>query len=347
MHTPVFSNRIMSLVIIIGIILIIFGYSEAYSQTIVPPTADSNSGDATRSNATRSDIIDCLLDTCINPDFQLPSNTSIIAMAFVNLTLEDLQNYNEVLKSEVNEHINDTIDTLAGGTGGSSFSICAPPPYHNELPCPLINGIAISPQNLTLLEQLSTPHLLANATAGFLRIENARVFTDLDQNQLDARFTTGGPIPTNGTEGAFGYGILTEDGDAILVSTTHAGVLDSEEQSSVEDPVWHNHFVRLGNVEQCGEDQGVIDITWQSPGEVRIDDNNATISQIPTNGFEDMDSVTDEPLSMTLGVDVSNAVSFKLDPVVGEEGVLEAVCVTDIMPPTGLTQIGTGSIGTQ
>jgi hypothetical protein len=347
MHTPLFGNRIMSLVIIIGSISIIFGYSQAHGQTIVPPTADSSGDDVSGSNTTRSDIIDCLVDTCINPDFQIPSNTSIIAMAIVNLTLEDLQEYREVLKSEVNEHINGTIESLTTGLGGSSFSICAPPPYHNELPCPLINGISISPQNLTLIEQLSTPPVLANATESFIRIENARVFTDLDQNQLDARFTTGAPIPTNGTEGAFGYGILTEDGDAILVSTTHAGVLDSEEQRSIEDSIWHNHFVRLGNVGQCGEDQGVIDITWQSPGEVGIDNNNATISQIPTNGFEDTDSVTDEPLSMTLGVDVSNVVSFKLNPVIGEDGSLEAVCVTDITPPTGLTQIGTGGVGRQ
>jgi hypothetical protein len=35
-------------------------------------------------------------------------------------------------------------------------------------------------------------------------------------------------IPTDGTGGAFGYGILTEDGDAILVAHTHPGVMDSE-----------------------------------------------------------------------------------------------------------------------
>jgi hypothetical protein len=334
-----------TVIIIIGSILIIFGYSEAYGQTMASTdtagVGSANGSDGGTNNTTHSDVIDCLLDTCINPDFQLPSNTSIIAMAIVNLTLTDIQDYKEVLKSELSQNINDTIDSLATGLGGSNFSICAPPEYRFELPCPLINGITISPQNLTLIEQLSTPAVLANATDSFIRIENARVFTDLDQNQLDARFTTGEPIPTNGTEGAFGYGILTDNGDAILVATTHAGVLDSEAQSSIEDPIWHNHFVRLGNVEQCGGDQGVIDITWQSPGEVRIDDNNATISQIPTNGLEGTDSLTDEPLSMTLGVDVSNAVSFKLNPVVGEDGLLEAVCVTDITPAEW-AQIGTG-----
>ena len=265
-------------------------------------------------------------------------------MAFVNLTLADIQTYKEVLKSEVSEHINDTIDSLATGLGGSNFSVCAPSEYRFGLPCPLINGITISPQNLTLIEQLSTPPVLANTTESFIRIEDARTFVDLDQNRLDARFTTGGLIPTDGSEGAFGYGILTDDGDAILVSTTHAGVLDSEEQSTIEDSIWHNHFVRLGNVEQCGGDQGVIDITWQSPGEVRIDNNNATISQIPINGFEGMDSITNQPLLMTLGVDVSNVVSFRLNPVLGEDGLLEAVCVTGITPAQW-TQIGADGRG--
>ncbi len=182
---------------------------------------------------------------------------------------------------------------------------------------------------------------LAQALESFLTIQRAEVSVN---SELNARLITEGAIPTDGTEGAFGYGILTDDGDAILVSTTHAGVLDSEEQSSIEDPIWHNHFVRLGDVEQCGEDQGVIDITWQSPGEVRINDNNATISQIPINGFEGMDSITNEPLLMTLGVDVSNVVSFRLNPVLGEDGLLEAVCVTDITPAQW-TQIGAGGRG--
>ena len=161
----------------------------------------------------------------------------------------------------------------------------------------------------------------------FLIIEKAEVSAN---GELEARLITEGMIPTDGSEGAFGYGILTEDGDAILVATTHAGVLDSEEQNYILDPTWHNHFVRLGEVAECGEDQGVVDITWQSPGEVEINDNMASISGVPTDEFEGWDSITGEELSMTLGQDVSNVVSFKLDPVFDEEDGLQAVCVTDI-----------------
>jgi hypothetical protein len=173
--------------------------------------------------------------------------------------------------------------------------------------------------------------VLATVAESFLVIEKARVTVEDDDEELTTELDVEGlQIPTDGSEGAFGYGILTEDGDAILVSTTHAEVLDSEAQRFIEDPIWHNHFVKLGDMEQCGEDQGLVDITWQSPGEVGIDDNIATISDVPTDEFEGWDSITGEPLSMTLGEAVSEVISFKLDPVFDEEDGLEAICVTDI-----------------
>jgi hypothetical protein len=174
------------------------------------------------------------------------------------------------------------------------------------------------------------PPVFAPTAESFLTIEGANASID-DDDELTIELTVEGlRIPTNGTEGAFGYGILTDEGDAILVAHTHRGVMDSEAQSSIEDPVWHNHFVKLGDVEQCGEDQGIIDITWQSPGEVRINNDSASISDIPTDEFEGWDSITGEPLSMMMAEDVDDVISFKLDPVFDEENGLEAVCVTDI-----------------
>jgi hypothetical protein len=170
--------------------------------------------------------------------------------------------------------------------------------------------------------------VLATTVADFLTIVRAEVSAN---SELNARLITEGVIPTDGSEGAFGYGILTDDGDAILVATTHAGVLDSEEQRFIEDPTWHTHLVRLGDVEQCGEDQGIVDITWQSPGQVEINDNIARISGVPTSDeFEGRDSITGGQLSMTLGEAVSEVISFKLDPVFDEEAGLQAICVTDV-----------------
>jgi hypothetical protein len=172
------------------------------------------------------------------------------------------------------------------------------------------------------------PPVFAPTAESFLTIERANVLTDDDELTTTLN-VEGLLIPINGTGGTFGYGVLTDDGDAILVTHTHPGVMDSEAQRYIEDPVWHNHFVKLDDVEQCGEDQGVINITWQSPGVVTIDENTARINDIPTDEFEGWDSITGESLSMMLGDDVSKVISFKLDPVFGEDG-LEAVCVTDI-----------------
>ena len=174
------------------------------------------------------------------------------------------------------------------------------------------------------------------AAESFLTIERSSIVTTDDGDDGDGELTAeldveGVQIPTNGTHGAFGYGLITDDGDeTILVAHTHPGLLDSEAQRYIEDPNWHNHFVKFGDVEQCGEDQGIVDITWQSPGEVGIDDNIVRISDVPTDEFEGWhSSVTGESLSFTLGEVVSDVISFKLDSVFGDDG-LEAVCVTDI-----------------
>jgi hypothetical protein len=172
--------------------------------------------------------------------------------------------------------------------------------------------------------------VFASTAESFLTIERANVLTNDDDDFTIELTVEGLLIPTNGTEGTFGYGVLTDEEDVILVTTTHPGVLDSEAQRFIEDPIWHNHFVKLGDVEQCGEDQGIIDITWQSPGAVTIDDNAARINDVPTDEFEGWDGITGEPLSMMLGEDVADVISFKLDPVFDEEDGLEAVCVTDI-----------------
>jgi hypothetical protein len=51
------------------------------------------------------------------------------------------------------------------------------------------------------------------------------------QSGLNAIITTNGRIPTDGSGGAFGYGILTNQGvGALIVSTTHQKIRDSVTQ---------------------------------------------------------------------------------------------------------------------
>jgi hypothetical protein len=181
----------------------------------------------------------------------------------------------------------------------------------------------------SLLAVVFSAPVLATVAEDYLFIKKAQVNVYPDRNLLGANVLAHGLIPTDGSGGAFGYGIVTNDGDGILVLTTHAGVLDSEDQSFILDPKWHSHFVRLGAVEQCGDNLGVVDITWQSPGSVAVSRDKAFWFKVPTDEFSATHSITGTPFDVQLGEDVAAVVSFKLAPVFGPGG-LEAVCVTDI-----------------
>jgi hypothetical protein len=163
----------------------------------------------------------------------------------------------------------------------------------------------------------------------FLNIRDATI--DANSDEMSAFLKTHGHIPTNGDGGAFGYGLLTTEGlNAVVVSTTHAGVQDSEEQTDANDPVWHNHFVTLGeNSEKCGNDLQVESITFESPGQVDIENSNADLTKIPAS-FSGTDALSKDDLTIEPGTDVEDVVSFKLSPQFNDDDELEAVCVTDL-----------------
>lgn len=169
----------------------------------------------------------------------------------------------------------------------------------------------------------------SNDNEDFLNIREATI--DANSDEMSAFLETHSHIPTDGSGGAFGYGILTTEGlDAVVVSTTHAGVLDSEEQEDADDPVWHNHFVTLGTgSDNCGDDPNVESITFESPGQVNINDNNADLTNIPAS-FLGTDALSGDDLTIEPGTDVDDVVSFKLSPQFNNDDELEAVCVTDI-----------------
>ena len=127
--------------------------------------------------------------------------------------------------------------------------------------------LAISPSSLAFS---STSSNSAGDKNDFLNIRETTI--DANPDEMSAFLETHGHIPTNGDGGAFGYGVLTDEGlDAVVVSTTHAGVQDSEEQSNSSDPVWHNHYVTLGqDSDYCRNDPKVESITFESPGQERI-----------------------------------------------------------------------------
>lgn len=171
--------------------------------------------------------------------------------------------------------------------------------------------------------------LAAAPTPDYRIIDKAVV--SKDPNKIQAILKVHGHIPTDGTGKAFGYGIITAKGlDAVMVSTTHKGVLDSVKQTNKNDAVWHNHYVSLGSDPACGNTPAVKQITYQSPGGVIINDKTSVLSNLPAT-FTGTDAVTKCKLTLSPGTDAKRVVSFALEPVFDISGTkLKAVCVTDI-----------------
>ena len=186
--------------------------------------------------------------------------------------------------------------------------------------------LAISPSSLAFATTSSDSD---GDNDDFLNIREATI--DADPDEMSAFLETHGHIPTNGDGGAFGYGVLTDEGlDAVMVSTTHAGVQDSEEQSNASDPVWHNHYVTLSqDSDYCGNDSKVESITFESPGQVDIRDDNADLTKLPSS-FSGTDALSGADLTIKPGTSVKDVVSFKLAPQFNDNGELEAVCVTNL-----------------
>jgi hypothetical protein len=185
------------------------------------------------------------------------------------------------------------------------------------------------------MRQILVPSLLAIALIAAIvpisvlathpNLTNAQI--RIDDDKLRANLIASTIIPNGG---ASGYGIA-KDTDSLLVVTTHAGVVDSEDQNFIADPIWHTHFVNLGSNSNCGDDPAVVDITWQSPGKATVEGKTIKLKGVPTDEFRGTHSITGAPFSYEQGETVAGVVSFHLAPVFTSAG-LQAVCVTDITP---------------
>lgn len=84
-------------------------------------------------------------------------------------------------------------------------------------------------------------------------------------------------------------------------------MLDSEKQKDASDAVWHNHVVKLGKVELCGENPGVIDITFESPGDVDMKKQGLVMVDVPAS-FTGKHSLTNEKIAFDLGMNIQKVV---------------------------------------
>jgi hypothetical protein len=188
----------------------------------------------------------------------------------------------------------------------------------------LVAGMIFSP-----LAALSYP----DDDDDYLDVQKAII--DIDKNIIkDIVFKTRGDIPQEGSDKNFGYGVVTLANNTlnVIATTSHPklGIIDSELQKSPEDPVFHNHYVILGNNSICGDTPAVQDLSFTSPGKVMIDGNKAILKDLPASAQGQFTNVT-----VTPGTNVLIVASFLLESHFNQTAnpkQLQAVCVVDIKP---------------
>lgn len=182
---------------------------------------------------------------------------------------------------------------------------------------------------------------VAQVNDDFLNIASAIVIADSSELE-QVRVFTDGEIPTDGSGGAFGYGIISNAGlEAIVVTTTHKGVKDSVAQVDANDASFHNHYVALQQLDNDAKCPGleIRDITFQEPGDVDIRNTRAIVEDTPYY-FAGTHSLTGEHISFNADPDVGQVVSFTINPVDGNGNTsvtdIQAVCINDVSPVENL-----------
>ena len=166
----------------------------------------------------------------------------------------------------------------------------------------------------------------------YLDVQKAII--DIDKNIIkDIVFKTRGDIPQEGSYKNFGYGVVTLANNTlnVIATTSHPklGIIDSELQKSPKDPVFHNHYVILGNNSICGANPAVQDLSFTSPGKVIIDGNKAILKNLPASAQGQFNS----SVTITPGTNVLIVASFLLESHFNQTtNQLQAVCVVDIKP---------------
>lgn len=171
--------------------------------------------------------------------------------------------------------------------------------------------------------------------SSFSDINKAVVITDSSEFEK-IRVYTGHDVPTDGSGGAFGYGVITSAGiSAIIVTTTHAGVLDSVAQADADDPVFHNHYVALENLSDDPTCPGlqVANISFQEPGDVDVSGHGVVMEDTPYY-FGGTDSLSEAHISFNAEAGVDDVVSFVINPVDADGNTsltdIAAVCINDV-----------------
>jgi parallel beta-helix repeat protein len=154
----------------------------------------------------------------------------------------------------------------------------------------------------------------------YLQIEKVSINAETEDgsSELNVKIRTDGPVPLDGSGGAFGYAVLTGGFNNVLVLVTHLGIDDSE----FEDPVtgFHTHVLDLMSATgSCGGFDAEVDFAASlanpafDPGyRFKVRGREASIRDVPASDLAD--------------AGVETVASFTITPVFAA-GALTNLCV--------------------
>lgn len=154
----------------------------------------------------------------------------------------------------------------------------------------------------------------------YLRIDKVSIEVETEEgsSELNVEIRTDGPIPRDGSGGAFGYAVLTGGFNNVLVLVTHLGIDDSQ----FEDPVsgFHTHVLDLMTATgSCSGFDAEVDIPASMANPAFDPDYRFKV-----RGREA--SIRDVPASDLADAGVETVASFTITPVFAA-GVLTNLCV--------------------
>ena len=129
----------------------------------------------------------------------------------------------------------------------------------------------------------------------YLRIAKVSIEVETEEgsSELNVKIRTDGPIPLDGSGGAFGYAVLTGGFNNVLVLVTHLGIDDSH----FEDPVsgFHTHVLDLMKpTASCGGFDAEVDLPASmanpafDPGyRFKVRGREASIRDVPVSDLAD------------------------------------------------------------
>ena len=109
-------------------------------------------------------------------------------------------------------------------------------------------------------------------------------------------FTATANVPTDGTGGNFGFGIVAEKG--VVVAVSHPVAIDSVAQPPLE--AFHSHLVQLEGTTDCSNQLAVASLTKHEVGKVSVSGSQVKIKNVPPGQSGDL---TGPAVSFTLSLE--------------------------------------------